>query len=52
MLIFVRHGERLDQVKEKPKGMKVDFPYDPQLTPNGMDQAAQAANLTKEFLMA
>ena len=35
MLIFVRHGERLDQVKNKPAGHQVLFPYDPQMTPNG-----------------
>ena len=35
MLIFVRHGERLDQVQNKPAGHKVHFSYDPQMTPNG-----------------
>ena len=51
MLIFVRHGERLDQVKEIPPGMKVDFAYDPQLTPAGMKMDSDAAILTKSFLM-
>ena len=50
MLIFVRHGERLDQVKNKPAGHQVLFPYDPQLTPTGCDQAALVGRKTKEFL--
>jgi broad specificity phosphatase PhoE len=33
MLIFVRHGERADQVKTKTK---IDFKFDPPLTPQGM----------------
>ena len=50
MLIYVRHGERLDQVDQIPEGMSVDFPYDPQMTPKGMEQAAAVANLVKTFL--
>ena len=45
MLIFVRHGERLDQVKEIPPGMKVDFAYDPQLTPAGMKMDSDALGM-------
>lgn len=29
MLIFVRHGERLDQVKTKPAGHRVLYSFDP-----------------------
>jgi broad specificity phosphatase PhoE len=36
MLIFVRHGERLDQVTPQPPGTKIDFSYDPPLTSEGM----------------
>lgn len=49
MLVFVRHGERLDQVELKPKP-KIDFGFDPPLTANGMKQAADAAKLTRTFL--
>ncbi len=51
MLIFVRHGERLDQIGKLPKGISVDFAYDPQLTENGKLQAANAAKVTREFLI-
>ena len=29
VLIFVRHGGRLDQIGKLPKGLSVDFAYDP-----------------------
>lgn len=48
MLIFVRHGERMDQVSSPTES--VHFKYDPQLTETGMQQAAEAAKLTSEFL--
>jgi broad specificity phosphatase PhoE len=50
LLIFVRHGERLDQVKTKPPGSKIDFAFDPQMTTNGLDQAAKVARLTRAYM--
>ena len=50
MLVFVRHGERLDQVGTLPEGSKIDFKFDPPLTAQGMIQASDAAKLTRNFL--
>ena len=50
MMIFVRHGERLDQVKTKPAGHRVLYSFDPQLTPNGCNQAAQVGKKVVAFL--
>lgn len=36
MLIFIRHGERLDQVPKLPSHPKIDFKFDPPLTEQGM----------------
>ena len=51
MLVFERHGERLDQVKSPPPGTKIDFAYDPPLTEEGMRQADAVAQLTKTSLL-
>ena len=36
ILIFIRHGERLDQIGPLPAGKKIDLPYDPPLSDRGM----------------
>ena len=48
MVVFVRHGERLDEVPQP--GMTVEYSWDPPLTPHGLTLAVQAANLTQTFL--
>ncbi len=50
MLIFLRHGERLDQVGALPKGVKVDFSFDPPITQKARGTATEAAVLAKQFL--
>ncbi len=50
-MVFVRHGERLDQVGTLPPGHKIDFKFDPPLTDEGKKQAEKAADLTKQYLI-
>ena len=47
MMIFVRHGERLDQVGGKHH---IEYKHDPPLTAHGMKQAVEVAQMTREFL--
>lgn len=49
MMVFVRHGERLDQVGEARKP-HIEYKHDPPLTALGMEQAAEVAQMTKTFL--
>lgn len=44
MLLFVRHGERMDQVPNPTAA--IDYKFDPPLTELGMKQAADAAKIT------
>ena len=38
ILVFVRHGERLDEIKGPiPEGKTIDFPFDPPMTDKGME---------------
>jgi broad specificity phosphatase PhoE len=50
ILIFVRHGERLDQVESL--GKKIIYPEcDPPLTDNGKKMASDSALLTRDYLI-
>ncbi len=52
-VLFVRHGERLDEVKKGEKAPKVEFSFDPPLTENGKTNLAFTAGAKiKEYLEA
>ena len=50
MFMFIRHGERLDEVDKVCKGLEIQYKHDPPLTWDGMDMASKAGSLTKTFL--
>ena len=49
LLFFVRHGERLDDVKTTKKP-KIEFDFDPPLSETGKQQALQAGKNIHKYI--